>query len=282
MKTQITPHLSVEFDAAEQETARWIAEACAEALPLIEAEWGLGPPEDCRFYLMTSPVAFFFRSAPWGWRILLGLSFPLWYPRVRRTWPYSAAWTQSYGRRAAIGVKPPHLWEQSDKRVGLLIYEKEDDTRLKVRQLACHELTHACAAPPLPFGRAKRRGARSAARLRLPAWLNEGIAVLTTERLLQKPVIRRDTLALVRDFQPKGPPASYRELSRLDSRAIAYHAVRGYWLARSLEETQPGFWKGCLARCLDAGQIEAELSRAIDLPPERLWAEVDSRLASSL
>jgi hypothetical protein len=263
MKTRIAPHLDVEFDSAEQETAGWIVTACKETIPLIAESWGLGPPADCHFYLMTSPVAFFFRSAPWGWRILLGLSFPLWYPRARRTWPYSAAWTQSYGRRVAIGIKPPRLWEQSDKSIGLMMYEKEEDVRLKVYQLACHELTHACSA-----------------HLRMPAWLNEGIAALTVERYLQKRIIRPDTLALVRDYQPKGPPPTYRELSRMNNQAIASHTVRGYWLVRYLEETHPGWLKSKLALSSFDKLFTAELSYEIGLAEDRFWNGVDGLIVA--
>lgn len=258
MKTHILSHLDIEFNPAEQETAGWIVSASKEIIPLIAKDWGFGPPADCHFYLMTSPVAFFFRSAPWGWRILLGLSFPLWYPRVNRTWSYSAAWTQSYGRRVAIGVKPPRLWEQSDKSIGLLIYEKEEDVRVKVYHLACHELTHACSA-----------------RLRMPPWLSEGIATLTVERYLQKRIIRSDTLALVRNQQPKGPPPTYRKLLRMDSQSIASHAVRGYWLVRYLEETRPGWLKSKFSLGSFDKLFTSELSSEIGLVEDRFWSEID-------
>lgn len=261
MKTQITPTLSVEFDPAEQETADWIAGAAREALPLIETQWGFPPPVDCRFFLMTDPVRFFFRSAPWTWKVLLAVGFPLWYGRAKRTWPFSAAWTQRYGQRTAIGMKPPRLWETSDRAIGQMIYVEEKDTQRKVRHLTCHELVHACSA-----------------QLVLPAWMNEGIATLTVENFMQAPVFRPDTLDIVRDTQPKGPPSSYRQMARQSKEDIAYQAVRGYWLVRYLEETHPGFLARVIAARREILAFDEKAAQELGMAPERFWEEIDGVL----
>ena len=261
MKTQITPTISVEFDPAEQETADWIAGACREALALIETQWGFPPPADCRFFLMTDPVRFFFRSAPWTWKVLLAVGFPLWYGRAKRTWPFSAAWTQRYGRRTAIGIKPPRLWETSDRTIGKMIYVEEKDTRRKVRHLTCHELVHACSA-----------------QLVLPAWMNEGIATLTVEKFMQAPVFRDDTIEIVRTTQPKGPPSSYRQMARQSKEDIAYQAVRGYWLVRYLEETYPGFLARIIAARREILAFDEKAAQELGMDPARFWEEIDGVL----
>ena len=126
MNSTLAGDIELIYDTAEQDTADLIVTTCEKALSLIRDIWGLGPPDDCRIYIMTSWQGFIFRSAPWRWRILLGLSMPLWFFRVRRTWPYSAAWTQRYGERIAIGVKTPRMLELSDKSIGVHMFEKED------------------------------------------------------------------------------------------------------------------------------------------------------------
>jgi hypothetical protein len=262
MKIQIQPGLTLEAPEAEQENAGIIAGACRAALEQIRADWELEAPRDCRLHLMTAPGRFFFHAAPWSWKPLLVLGFPIWYPRAQRAWPISAAWTQRFGARVVIGIKPPALWQRSDASIGRLIYAEETDLLRKLRHLTCHELVHACSA-----------------QLRLPAWLNEGVAALTVERFMQAPVFRADTLQRVRDTQPKEPPAGYREMARLDKEALAYTTVRGYWLVRYIEETQPGLLKRSFAAGRLSFSFEEELAAALGLEPTRFWAEIDGVVA---
>jgi hypothetical protein len=258
LKLRTISHVTLVFDPGEQDTADLIGGACAKAIRLIQESWGLKTPEDCRIYVMTSWLGFVFQSAPWHWRVLLGATMPLWCFRARRTWPYSAAWTQRYGRRVAIGVKPPHLLEQSDRSIGVRMFVEEKDMRVNVQHVTCHELTHACSA-----------------HLKLPAWLNEGIATVTVDRFLERPTIRGETLELVRGFLPKGAPPTYRELSRMSGEAIAYHGVRGYWLVRYLEEKHPGLLRGMFSLRRDSRTIEREIAMELGMEAESFWREID-------
>ena len=258
LKSRTIDHVTLVFDPGEQDTADLIGSACAKAVGLIQESWGLKTPEDCRIYVMTSWWGFVFQSAPWHWRILLGATMPLWCFRARRTWPYSAAWTQRYGRRVAIGVKPPHLLEQSDRSIGVRMFVEEKDMKVNVQHVTCHELTHACSA-----------------HLKLPAWLNEGIATVTADRFLERPTIRGETLELVRGFLPKGAPPTYRELSRLSGEAIAYHGVRGYWLVRYLEEKHPGFLRHMFSLRRDSRTIEREIAMELGMEAESFWSKID-------
>jgi len=265
MRSKTVGTITLLFDADEQDTAEVISGACEKAIQLVREGWGLEPPEDCRIYVMTSWLGFVFQSAPWPWRILLGATMPLWCFRARRTWPYSAAWTQRYGRRVAIGVKPPRLLEQSDRSMGVRMFVEEKDMQVNVQHVTCHELVHACSA-----------------HLRLPMWLNEGIATVTADRFLARPTIRPDTLEFMRGFLPKGPPPTYRELSRMGGEAIAYHGVRGYWLVRYLEEERPGFLRRMFSLRRDAQAIEREMALQLAMEPESFWGEIDDVMAGHL
>ena len=258
MKSSTISGVTVVADPAEQNTVDLIGSACARAIQLSQEMWGLGAPEDCRIYVMTSWLGFVFQSAPWPWRILLGATMPLWCFRARRTWPYSAAWTQRYGRRVAIGVKPPRLLEQSDRSIGVRMFVEEKDMKVNVQHVTCHELVHACSA-----------------HLKLPTWLNEGIATVTTDRFLERPTIREETLEFMRGFLPKGTPPTYRELSRMGGEAIAYHGMRGYWLVRYLEEEHPGFLRRMFSLRRDAKAIEQEMMVELGMEPGRFWSEID-------
>lgn len=258
MKSRTISGITLVMAPGEQDTANVIGSACEKAVSLIQESWGLETPEDCRIYVMTSWLGLVFQSAPWHWRILLGATMPFWCFRARRTWPYSAAWTQRYGKRIAIGVKPPRLLEQSDKSIGVRMFVEEKDMNVNVQHVTCHELVHACSA-----------------HLKLPMWLNEGIATVTVDRFLARPTIMKETLDFVKSFLPKGASPTYRELSRMGGEAIAYHGMRGYWLVRYLEEKCPGFLKRLFSLRRDPRALEREIIVELGMEPESFWNQID-------
>jgi hypothetical protein len=136
--------------------------------------------------------------------------------------------------------------------------------QVKLQHLVCHELTHACSA-----------------HLKLPMWLNEGIAMLSVERYLGKRVISLNTQAMLREQPPHTRPPSYREMVRMDARSMALHTARGYWLVGLLEKTQPGFLKQIFSNKLQLRSIDLEMARLLGLPPEHFWQQVDDLLAAS-
>ncbi|MBN1272902.1 MAG: hypothetical protein JXB26_11600 [Candidatus Aminicenantes bacterium] len=248
----------VVYSHHEKETAEWISEVCDRAVRLSQEKWGLGPPEKCRIYIMTSWLGFVFQSAPWSWKMLLAATFPLWAFRAAKTWPYSAGWTQKYGKKITIGIKPPRLIEKSKKGLGIRMFVEEKDAKEKIQHVACHELVHACSA----F-------------LRLPAWLNEGIATVSVDQFLGKQTIRQDTLNLIRDFQPKAPPPTYRKLSRMGAEEIVYQSTRGYWLVRYMEENFPGFLEKLFSQHQNSKPIEIEIIRKLTPEGNTFWEKID-------
>ncbi len=253
--------ITIAANSQETETVELIEKTCARALQLTQEMWALDPPQSCHIYVMTSWWKFFFRSAPWLWKISLAIGFPLWALRARRMWPYAAAWTQRYGQRVAIGVKPPRLLEKSDISVGIRMFVEEKDMRLKVQHVSCHELVHACSA-----------------HLQLPMWLNEGIATVTVDRFLGKTTILKETLNLLRDQQPKAPPPTYRQLSRMQTAAIVYHTTRGYWLTRYLTEQHHDFMIRLLETRRSAQEIDNLMAEKLKIDPLTFWQELDGML----
>jgi hypothetical protein len=261
MQTQIIDGIYLIFNQNELDTAEVIKKATSGALILIQESWGLHPPSDCRIYVMTSWVEFIFQSAPWPWKPLLTTSFPFWAFRARRTWPYAGAWTQRYGKRVVIGVKPPRLLETSDKSFGLQMYVPQTDVEIKIQHFTCHELTHACAA-----------------HLKLPAWLNEGIAMLTVDRYMGKPTIRQDTLQTLSRVASQERPPGYAKLSRMKADVIIYYTLLGYWLVRYLEEMHPGFLKGLFSSPLTSSALESRLAEVIGLGQLEFWSKIPALL----
>ncbi len=250
--------LTLFFDPEEGDAARLIAGACEASVPLLYRHWGLDTPRDCRVYVLTSPLRFFFHSAPWAWRLLLGISTPLWAPRVRRTWASANGWSQRYGARRAVGVKPPRLARTAEHGNGGRIFTIDEDADLIVRHTTCHELTHAFTA-----------------HLKLPMWLNEGLANVTVDYLAGRPSIRPATLALLGNAAYGNRAEDYRHLHAGDLEGLVYHFVRGYWITRYLAEMRPDLLRRLLARRYRRDALEAEVAAALGLPPGAFWHEID-------
>ena len=240
--------LTLHYDPGEAEAAELIREAIQKTVTLNGDLWGLDTPADCRVYIMTSLSSFVFQSAPWPARIALGLTFPLWYFRQKRMWPYVGGWEKRYGDRVVVGVKPPRLIETGASEIGDQIFIRQEDVRDKVQSVTCHELTHAFSS-----------------HLRLPSWLKEGLAMVTVDRYFGEATVRPDTLeALDRASQNAGSDA----IDVRDPAAVVQQYARAYWLTRYIEETRPGLLKELLAEAHATDAWERHIMRGVGLSHE--------------
>lgn len=256
--------LTLFFDAEEREAAELIRRACEKSVRLIHECWGLDTPQDLRVYVLTSAwLRSTFHSAPWGWRILMGLSLPLWYFRARRLWQVAGGWQQQYGQRRTVGIKTPRLILQSDSGIGDRVFIREADVDERVQHITCHELVHAFTSD-----------------LKLPVWLHEGLAMVTVERYVGKATIRRETLDALRRSSNEAGAGSYRGVNLKDPGAVVYLYVRGYWITRYLEETQPGRLKSLLARRYSHRELESQVASACGMGCEEFWRKIDGIVAA--
>jgi hypothetical protein len=263
MESRKVDGLILLYDSTESEAARIVEEACLRGMRVIEETWGLLPPEDCRVYIMTSWIQFLRASAPWGWRLLLAVTFPLWAFRTQRLWRYAGGWAQRYGRRQAVGIKPPRLMEVADRSIGRLLFIPEADMLEKVRHVTCHELTHACTA-----------------HLRLPSWMNEGVAMVTVDRFFGKPTIRQDTLDILESHHATKRPADSARLNPADKPAVLRYYARGYWIVRLLAETDQRTIREILQARWARTELEERIAVSLGTTREALWREVDGILRS--
>jgi hypothetical protein len=240
-----------------------VRKACERSVSLIQEHWGLGVPKDCRVYIMSSLLGFVFQSAPWKHKIILVVTLPLWYFRERRVWPYVGGYERRYGGRRVVGVKPPRLIALGKSTFGDRIFIKIEDPSEKVQSITCHELVHAFTS-----------------HLPLPTWLKEGLAMLTVDRYFDKPMARQETLGSLQNASRKVRPGGSEQLDIEDQDATIYQYVRGYWLTRFLEETQPGLLKGLLSQGLDQKQLEGKIVVACGKSPAAFWDEIDGLILS--
>jgi len=258
METRSIKGLTLFFDAKEQEAAELVEGACEQSIELIHRLWGLETPADCRVYVMTSWPSFLFHSTPWSWRIWLGVTLPLRYARLNRLWDMAGGWTQCYGTRRTVGVKPPRLLEAVDNRFRERIFSPRKVEEW-VEHNTCHELVHAFTA-----------------HLRLPTWLHEGLAMVTVDRLAGRPTVKAETLkALARPATASQPEEGHGRIS-LDQEGLIYLAVRGYWVTRYLADTQPALLAGHLERRLPRTMLESTLAAKLGVD----WSKIDAIVLS--
>ncbi len=255
--------LTLYFDDEDRGAAELISSACERSVGVIREHWGLETPQDCRVYVMRSLLHFVFASAPWSWRVLLVATFPLWYFRQRRIWPYAGGYQQRYGRRLAVGIKPPRLMQEADASVGARIFVQTGEIEEKVERTACHELAHAFVG-----------------HLALPAWLKEGHAMVTADRFMGRPTVQQETLEALARYSTKAAAAGYRKVSMQDPDAAVYLYTRGYWITRYLDETQPELLRRLLQRRQSHGALEAEVAAALGMEREAFWREIDGMVVA--
>jgi hypothetical protein len=250
--------LRLYFEDIDRQAAEVVSGACERSMQIIRDRWGLKPPGDCQVYLMTSWKGFLRDSAPWTWKIMLALTIPLWYGRISKMWTYAGGWVQRYGRRIAVGIKPPRLIEVSDRSMGELIFFSEEDPLRKLESVTCHELTHAFTS-----------------HLKLPMWLNEGLAMVTVDGMVGAPTVRPETLDTLRLSAGQAGMGSYGKLRAGDTQGIVYHTVRGYWITRYIEEVRPGLLKHLLMQRRSHSTLENEIAAEFSQDRTGFWSSID-------
>jgi len=263
MKNETVAGLHLYYDAGEHEAARLIGGACERSVHLLQQRWALAAPEDCRVYVMTSWLQFLFHSAPWPWKVYLGLILPLAAWRARSIWPYAGGWALHYGRRRAVGVKPPRLIQMGNRSPGEKFFVRERDLSEKVQTVTCHELVHAFTS-----------------HLKLPTWLHEGLATLAMEHYLDRRIVREETLENLTSFSWAQTGTGTEKLRVDKPQALISQYARGYWLTRYIEEARPELLKALLSERIGREELEEKIASAFQKDQESFWRDIQGELIS--
>ena len=240
-----------------------VQEACVEGIHIMQDAWHLDTPAECRAYIMTSLEQYLSHAPPRAWRFLLTVTKPLWRSRFEALWEVAGGWEQQFGNRHTFGVKPPHLLEAADKSIGERIFVHQENINIKVQQNTCHELTHAFTS-----------------HLKLPMWLKEGLAMVSVDKYAGKPTIKPETLDLLANAAHDTSPGSYRQARISDPDILVYHTVRGYWLTRFIEETQPELLLELLKQPYKPDILEDRVADKYRLDANSFWHQVNGMIVS--
>ena len=261
METRSISGVNIYYAAADEKTVELLCAACETSFQTIQATWQLPVPEDCRVYLMDSWPRCVFLGAPLASQILLGLTLPIWYRDFRMRWEYAGGWSQRYGQRQVVGIKTPRLIAGATNALGESLFVQEVDVEKKYLSIVCHELTHACTD-----------------HLRLPSWLNEGLAMVSVDRCLEKQTVLEETLSLLESAPGDGQPIEKLDLTALTRQQVILLYVRGYWLTRYLQETHSDLICELLTAQMASGEIEVRIAKDLNLSRDRFWQEADELL----
>ena len=255
--------LTVYYDPEEREAAEMIQKACQRSTQTINTSRGLESPEDCRVYVLTTWPRCVFQGAPLQTQILLGITMPFWYSEFKKRWEYAGGWAQRYGGRQVVGIKTPRLIEITPESIGGSIFIKEEDLGDKVLSVVCHELTHAFSS-----------------HLKLPTWLHEGLAMVTSDRGLEQQTVRSDTLLLLKETNQKVKSSDKINLKAQTREEVVLIYVRGYWLTRYLWQSSPDLLLSLLKQRSVPDTVEKIIAEEYSIEPEKFWPEIEKRVVS--
>lgn len=263
METRSIRGLMLFYDAEEQGAAELIGAACERSMELMQGLWGLQVPKECRVYVMTSWVRFVFHSAPWPWRLWLGVTLPLRYGRIQQLWRVAGGWAQRYGQRRTVGVKPPRLLRDVDPGLRARIFVERNVDEW-AQHNTCHELVHAFTD-----------------HLGLPAWLHEGLAMVTVDQFAGKPTVRAETLETLGPPSPSRPSQDGSRNSR-QIESLVRLSVRGYWMTRYLADTRPDLLRSLLEHPQPQQALENELAAGLGMTPHEFSTRIDGIVAERM
>jgi hypothetical protein len=95
------------------------------------------------------------------------------------------------------------------------------------------------------------------------------------DRFLGRPTVQAETIEALAHSPGAASPGRYPRFTTQDPHAIVYLYVRGYWLTRYIEETQPGLLKSLLAQRYRHRELESQIASAFRMGYEEFWRRID-------
>ncbi len=239
----------VHHQPVDAHTAAVMAQTATQTQRILATRWALPTPRRCQMFVLTDCREFIDASAPGFYRPLIALSRPLWRARAERIFALAGGWNIPWRGAPAVGVKPPRLLPKDRDSLGARLFQTVDDADEKTRRLTCHELTHAFTA-----------------HLRLPAWLNEGLAMRAVDHLISGDSLLAESRQLVSGDATAIDPSAYRKAAA-DSDGLVRFYANAYWRTRALDEAHHDELTELLSQRRSAQQLRAWTERWLSTLP---------------
>jgi len=113
------------------------------------------------------------------------------------------------------------------------------------------------------------------ANLKLPLWLNEGIAMVTVDKYFGRSTVKSNTLQSLNPNRRRRSVVNYRNLSEMKRENIIYAYVRGYWIVRFLMDMCPGLLNDLMKKKQSHRAIEKKIASALNISRKAFCDEID-------
>jgi hypothetical protein len=211
--------IPVFFSDQHAEDAALLASTIDETAWIVNSRWSLPTPKSCRAYILTDWSDFIKHSVPKLLYFFVGATKPLWKRRIQRTFKIAGGWMMPWPGRPAVGVKPISEIERCKTTLGERIFLPVDCSIEKFRHIACHEFVHAFTA-----------------HLKLPPWINEGLAMCAVDLLAGQGTVRPETRSADMQNPSLLSMSGYHRVSEDDYSDLLSIYTTGYWATKRLDE----------------------------------------------
>lgn len=252
-------NLSLRYNSQYKESAELVSNNYKNIEGLICDLWGFNIPARYKIFVTDSYVRFLFATYPWYYKIVLGLSIPFWYFKVKKIWKFAGGLTLLNKNHLSIVIKPIEELAKADTSIGEKIFNKEKDQKKKVLHIITHEMVHVFSM-----------------HRKLPMWISEGIAMVTVDRFLDEQTVRNDTIKMFSDDYHQKKKLKYKDLSKASKDELAYNYGYGYWAVFYLEKEYPGFLKELFNR--EKVKFEKEIAEKLGINKKYFWKEFERLL----
>lgn len=213
-------NFDIYYKLSQKDTYESINESLNEVTDFIERTWKLKIPKNIRIYVMDNWIKFIFQSAPVYYWPMISLSLIFTFSSINKNWNSVGGWAKKYGSRYVIGVKDKNLISLEGSEFGKKIFIKEKTIEDKLKHIVSHEIMHACLAD-----------------YKIPHWFNEGMAMITVDKILNKKTVRDDTLNLLKTYN-----------QNILKKNILSNYIVGYWFVKYIDDKEPEILKRLLGK----------------------------------
>lgn len=241
----MTAGVPIHFGVGEESVAELLGSAVRRVVELLERQWDLAPPSGLNVHVLSDWRRFILESAPRGRRWIARLTMPIWGPRAAQQFAAVGGWAIPWRGAPSVGVKGPGGLRATSE-LGAELFEPVADLEEKLEHVACHELTHAFTA-----------------HLRLPGWINEGVAMRAVDHLAGGSTVRMESKERIQEAPRVFRTRAFKLGVRRDPRRLLEIYATGYWATRAIDESSGDALRETLAESVTRRERHARFVSAL-------------------
>ena len=257
MKKEFFKELNINYYKKYEKEKEIIKNNYEKVVNLIEKLWDIDSKRPTiNIYIFISDFKYILCASNWFFIILrFTILLPHWLLRGRKRWKKWRGVSGFQKKEPSILIKPmEHYNYYTNKNFFKYTNLYLDNKKEKIfKSTFCHEIFQVYTHD-----------------LKLPAWLKQGLAIITEEYFLDKKMILSKSINLLKE----------KHLDELDEKYSTYILIKGYWTVRYLEEKYPDFLKKTIKKYREE-EIVKEIGKKLGLNinnKDELWEQIDDLL----